>query len=147
MTLDRRNFIKNGCKGCVAAGIGLSWLSMASCSVTKVVKAEPQNSTLSIDIQLFAENKSILLRTMQLEHDILVQKRNTIYTAIYLQCSHRNNPVYANPSGIVCNLHGSQFDLNGNVKVGPATESLKQFSLKEEGNRLLIDISKELNLR
>ncbi len=139
--MNRRNFIQQSCFACIAAGAGISMLSLSSCSSTQVITAVPENNNIKLDLAAFGPDaKAVLLRTKQLEHDILVLKLEKSYRAIYLQCSHQNNPVNYNSGGIVCNTHGSQFDLEGSPKVGPADKRLKRFKIEEANNFLTINI-------
>ena len=43
-------------------------------------------------------------------------------------------------SVFVCPCHGSQFDLNGNVKQGPATSKLGSYNTRVENNSLIITL-------
>ncbi len=140
--MNRRNFIQNSCFACLAAGAGFSMLSLESCSATKVLSVVPDKGTIKIDTAQFeAGSNSLLVRTKTLEHDILILHSEDTYKAIYLQCSHQNNPVNFVSNKIVCNTHGSQFDLKGNVKLGPATKNLKTFDIQKENSILTLTIT------
>ena len=140
--MNRRNFIQQSCFACLATSAGLSILTLESCSTTQVITAVPENGKVLVDLALFAnDKKALIVRTKQLEHDILVLKTENNYHALYLQCTHQNNPVNYNSGGIVCNAHGSQFDLQGVVKVGPADKALKRFTTSNENNSLTITIN------
>ncbi|MCZ7649126.1 MAG: Rieske (2Fe-2S) protein [Planctomycetota bacterium] len=46
-------------------------------------------------------------------------------------CTHRHTPLAVGPDGgIVCPLHGSQFDLAGKPTNGPATRALRGFQVR-----------------
>jgi cytochrome b6-f complex iron-sulfur subunit len=62
------------------------------------------------------------------EYDILlVKKSEELFDAIYMRCSHRENPLTATATGLHCSAHGSSFDLNGQVMKEPATAPLQKF--------------------
>ena len=50
------------------------------------------------------------------------------FIAFSRACTHQGFPVDLQGSGFFCNNHGSQFDNNGNVTVGPATRNLTQLA-------------------
>lgn len=140
--MKRRDFLHQSCFACLAAGAGISLLGLESCASTKVFSAAPENGQLKVDISQFEpESNALIVRTKALEHDILILKTGEKYRAIYLQCSHQNNPVNYTGSKIVCNAHGSQFDLDGLVKVGPADKHLKKIKIEKENTLLTLSIN------
>ena len=50
------------------------------------------------------------------------------FVAFSRACTHEGFPVDLQGTGFFCNNHGSQFDNNGNVTVGPATRNLTQLA-------------------
>ena len=139
--MNRRNFIHQSCIACMAVGAGVSLLS--SCITTKVATGSSEKGLLRIDAAQFtADTKSLLVRDKQLEFDILLVKINeTTYRALYMQCTHENNPLTYNSKGIYCLSHGSEFDMEGTVTLGPAARNLKQFPTQIENNFITIKIS------
>ena len=125
----------------MAVGAGVSLLS--SCSTAKVATGSSEKGVLRIDATQFtADTKSLLVRDKQLEFDILLVKINeTRYRALYMQCTHENNPLTYNSKGIYCLSHGSEFDMEGTVTLGPAASNLKQFPTQIENNFITIKIS------
>jgi Rieske Fe-S protein len=59
---------------------------------------------------------------------VIVRLSADQYTALSMRCTHEGCSVNP-PSGgqITCSCHGSQFELNGAVKRGPATQPLKTY--------------------
>jgi Rieske Fe-S protein len=52
------------------------------------------------------------------------------YVAFNLLCPHQQFPVERNEQGWVCKLHGSEFESNGDLSLGPATTALKRVAIK-----------------
>jgi nitrite reductase/ring-hydroxylating ferredoxin subunit len=126
----------------MAAAAGLSLLSLQSCSSTLVVSSILDNNKIKVALSNFTnEVNSILVRAKELEYDILVIKVEADYRAIYLQCSHENNPLNFASGKIVCNSHGSQFDLDGNPTVGPADKRLKRYAIERDADFLILSIT------
>lgn len=140
--MKRRDFIEKSCLACLVAGTGFSLLSLSSCTSTQIISTSSEKGLLKVDKASFkAESKAVIIRTKELEYDVLLLKSDAGYKAFYLQCSHQNNPVNYNSSGIVCNTHGSRFDLNGTPTVGPADKPLKSFITTIENDSISIKIN------
>ncbi len=128
--MQRRKFLKTSCTVCVGTLAGITAISLLeSCATGKIVKSEISNDTITIALSEFEQGKSyIIVRNSNLTYDILLNKINeTSYKALLMQCTHYDNPVFANSKEIFCPSHGSKFDFNGNVKQEPATTSLKTY--------------------
>ena len=90
----------------------------------------------------FVESNLVIVRDVQVPYDILlVKKSEQEYTAIYMKCTHRENPVTATKSGLFCSEHGSTFDLDGKVTREPALQSLKKFKTELVDNHVSIDLN------
>ena len=79
---------------------------------------------------------------MQVAYDILIVKKgDQDYSAIYMKCSHQENPVTATATGLFCSSHGSRFDLEGNVLKEPALTPLKKFNTQIKEGQLIVDLN------
>jgi Rieske Fe-S protein len=52
------------------------------------------------------------------------------YVALNLLCPHQQYPVERNEQGWVCKSHGSEFESDGDLVIGPATTALKRVPIK-----------------
>ena len=52
----------------------------------------------------------------------------TTFVAWSRLCTHEGTPVDLSGNGFLCPNHGSRFDLNGSVTIGPATQPLGQLA-------------------
>ncbi len=139
--MQRRKFLKTSCTVCVGSLAGIATLSLLeSCATGKIVKKEISNDTLTVSTADFEVNKSfIIVRSSGLSYDVLVNKMDaTHYTAILMQCTHYDNPVFANNKEIFCPSHGSKFDFSGKVKIEPATVNLKSYRTELKENTITI---------
>jgi Rieske Fe-S protein len=142
-SITRKNFIAQSCKGFCALVAGSAVMSMfESCSAFQVYKTNADKSDagrVSMPLTEFATEKIKLLRVGNLDFDILViQKSASEYTALAMKCTHQDWLLSANPMGLTCSSHGSQFDFDGRVTAGPATDPLRKFKTWIENNRLYI---------
>ena len=67
----------------------------------------------------------------------VIQDGRNVY-ALNLTCTHLGCTVNTTPKGFACPCHGSVFTPRGDVVKGPADRSLKQLSVEEQGNDILI---------
>lgn len=142
--MERRTFIKKGCVFCVGAMAGISLLTLAeSCATGKIVKKEALDNKITVPATDFVPGESfIIVRAPSLSYDILLhRKQDDSYNALFMQCTHYDNPVYANKKEIFCPSHGSKFDFNGNVTKEPASRNLKQFRTEKNNQDIIIYIS------
>ncbi|MES2134281.1 MAG: Rieske 2Fe-2S domain-containing protein [Bacteroidota bacterium] len=137
----RRDFIKTTCVTCAGVLGGGALLSMLnSCAPLPVIKTSSKDKTLLIPESSFADKQNLLIiKNSNFDFDILlVKKKDNTYNALYMQCSHENQPLSATKSGLFCSSHGSAFNLEGEVTVQPATKPLKKFKTQIENNNIII---------
>ncbi len=139
----RREFLRDTCTACLGtAFLGFTFSQLTSCSSLPVFKTNLSGKTVSVPFTSFAESKLVVVRDMQVAYDILVVKKSdSDYNAIYMKCSHQENPVTATETGLFCSAHGSRFDLDGSVLKEPALQPLKKFRTEVGAESLLIDLS------
>lgn len=123
--VNRRTFIKSSCVVC-ATGL-LSQLT--SCApALPTFKTKISGQTITVPLTYFETSNVAIVRDNLAEYDILlVKKSEELFEAIYMKCSHRENPLTATTTGLYCSAHGSVFDLDGQVKKEPATNPLEKF--------------------
>lgn len=140
--MDRREFIKKGCAVCGAvAGMGLV---MQSCTGSlPVVQSAVKNNQLTVPMNEFDMQMTNMIRVENngLGNDILLIKDETGYTALLMRCTHEGFGLTATSSKLICNAHGSQFDLQGNVLKSPALRPLKEFKVTQKNETLIIHLN------
>jgi nitrite reductase/ring-hydroxylating ferredoxin subunit len=95
-----------------------------------------------VPVSFFETSNLAIVRDNQAEFDILlVKKSEDLFEAIYMKCSHRENPLTATETGLYCSAHGSIFDLDGNVKKEPATAPLQKFPVDFDRTQGLVSIN------
>ena len=137
----RRKFLKAGCIHC-AAMLGAGMLLESCSSSIHLYKAPSASPRLMVPVQEFMPDKNmIIVRTKDLENDILLVKKGEHYNALYLQCTHEGVGLSAMATKIVCTAHGSVFDLDGNVVKEPALKPLRKFETTLIENNVLINLT------
>lgn len=141
MASSRRSFVKQCSLCALAAAIGGGSMLISSCASLPIVKSTVANGKILIDKTLLTDPAHHIVRVSHLDYDLLLSKRpQGGYRCVYLQCSHQDYPVKFNGSKLVCNQHGSSFDLEGKVLTGPASNSLRQFPVYETEMQVEIKI-------
>lgn len=149
--MDRRDFLKNGCKACLLMSAGLfvgsTFLeSCASMGSMALVKTKPVAGKIFLSLSEFALQKTKLVRVSGYEYDIAVREMSTgNYLAMLMKCTHAGQPLTKTGEGFYCTLHGSRFSPTGIVENGPASHPLAHLPVAIEGQQLvitLIDASK-----
>lgn len=139
----RKDFIKKSCLACMgiaASGVLLEGLS--SCASFPVMKLNTVENVVQIKLEEFQVNKMMIVRPSQLDYDIFVNKiSDNLYLVLVMKCSHQDWNLATNPKGFNCSLHGSMFDLKGNVANGPATEPLLRLKNFVENGFLKIHLA------
>ncbi len=140
--MDRRLFVKQSCTMCVAIGAGLVIGSISSCATLPVYKTAIADNKLSIPETLFANSDFQIIQPKDFFYNIGLRKeQGGSYTALLLKCTHHDNQLIAMGNGFKCNLHGSVFDNEGQVTVGPARAALHKYHTEVLAGQIIIHIS------
>lgn len=138
--LERRDFLKTGCRICLLGAATLTFGDLLSACGTpaKVFSTTMNNNQVNVPLSRFATDDTQIISVQHFEYEIAVRKKNDQYEALLMQCTHQNNQVVRTGSGFYCSLHGSQFDQDGNVKKGPAERPLPRLRTEIVQDHLVI---------
>jgi cytochrome b6-f complex iron-sulfur subunit len=139
---NRRDFIKQACVSCAAvAGLGFL-LAEESCKTADVASITVKNKIVTVPLSQFGDKKTLIIKNPALDFDLaLVKKSEQEYVAMKMICPHKYNPVVTTEKGFMCPSHGSEFDTDGNVTRGPASNPMKRFPAKLEGKKVVINLA------
>ncbi len=136
--MERREFLHKGCSSFLGLA-GASWLLSSCGTAMPVFKTSARGQELLIPGDKFpAGQEQLLVSTPALSNQILLVRRNNQVKALYMECTHEYSGLTATKTKIVCALHGSVFDFDGNVVKEPALLPLKQFPVRTSDNNSLI---------
>ncbi len=145
--MDRKEFVKTCGLACLGGG-AIAFL-LQSCSTPAMVSGSLTGENMMVPLSAFEElkkneiqyRKYILVHHPQLRFPICVFRLDeNNYTALLLQCTHQGNELSVNGDRLHCSSHGSEFDQQGMVKKGPATEPLRTFDVTIENQLLAISL-------
>ena len=137
--MHRRSFIKKSCITCM--GFAGATMLLESCgSSLPLYKTAQQNNLLTVPIEKFS-GTLMTIRSASLENDILLVKKQDVYKALYLKCTHEGIGLTATSKQIVCAAHGSLFDFDGKVLKEPALRPLKEFQTEISNGNIIIHLT------
>lgn len=137
----RRGFIKSGCAACVLAASGMSFLESCSTPLPMVKATGSNANVVEVAANSFTAGNMLVVRTKQLEYDILLVKNGASYKALYLRCTHEGVGLTPAANKIFCSAHGSVFDLDGKVVKEPALRPLTTYQTEVINNQIIIHLS------
>jgi nitrite reductase/ring-hydroxylating ferredoxin subunit len=142
MQIERRKFISSACKACIFAGAGFLISDLAACSTpAKIIRLPISQDSVRFPLTAFATESIQLIRPEGWYYDIAVRKTGPDqFEALLLECTHQQNQLITISNGYECNLHGSQFNLNGQVVKGPAERALKKFSTSLDQEQVVVQL-------
>jgi len=139
--MQRREFIRNTCSYCLAAGAGVITMSLSSCATTPVLDATVVDKTISVPLSAFAASDYQIVRPTNLLFDIALEKKaDGQFRALVLQCTHASTQLTPAGDGFTCPAHGSTFDKDGQVTRGPAQLPLRQLPTEKTDEAILIHL-------
>jgi nitrite reductase/ring-hydroxylating ferredoxin subunit len=146
MSMKRRDFIRKGCAACLGMAAGLSFLE--SCAPVKHINGDLVSDGLEIPLSIFTTGKNasayVVVRNEALQYPVCVYRLpEGSYSALYMQCTHQGAELQVAGDRLTCPAHGSEFDVQGIVKQGPANTALRRFPVKVDGDHLFIDLRKQ----
>lgn len=137
--MDRRDFVKQSCLACLAVGAGMAVTSLSSCGTLPVYKATADNNKVPVPVSLFAQSDFQIIQPKGMYYNIGLRKeKDGTYTALLLRCTHADNQLTPTGNGFKCNLHGSEFNREGQVTQGPAEHSLKKYTTEIISGQIII---------
>lgn len=137
---SRRDFLKQSCSACaMVVGFGFL-LSQESCSpAASVMSVASSNGEFSVPLSAFGEQNTLRVREGSMRNDVLlVRKPGDQVNAFLMKCTHKGGNIRQEQNLLICNLHGSNFNLEGAVVKSPAKQALHQFPTRVENGNILV---------
>lgn len=141
--MERKDFIKKFAIGGSILFVVPTFLESCSNGNDEIIN-DPGNGNKNEIVVDLTQSANSNLKTVggfvYVNNLIIIRTSDSQYTALSKICTHQGCTVTYNSSNnnVPCPCHGSLYNINGTVVNGPAPESLKQYSVKVEGNLLKI---------
>ncbi|MBL7718947.1 MAG: Rieske (2Fe-2S) protein [Flavipsychrobacter sp.] len=145
--MNRRKFIKTGCIACTS--IGFLSTMIQSCTTVKYSTGTLNDNGILIDVKDYETKHGVrnyvIVRHDDLQFPICVYKIDEHkYSALLMRCTHQGAELQVAGDQLTCPAHGSEFDKWGKVTQSPAAENLRSFPVSITGDKLFIDLRKQV---
>lgn len=134
---SRRDFVRDAARGVVAGAVtGMARPFLGPCARTAAARTSTAGGATAlppttVDVHTLTRDGQALVAPFKGPDGapiLIVRQSAHDYLALSLQCTHEGCPVNAPVHGVMtCPCHGSQFDLAGNVRHGPAQYPLGRY--------------------
>jgi len=141
--MDRRDFVKKSCTVCLAIGAGMSLGMLAGCGAAlPVYNASINANKVAVPVSAFDKGDFQIIHAEKFFYNIGLRKETDgTYTALLLRCTHADNQLTPTGNGFKCNLHGSEFNKEGQVTTGPADQPLKRYPTEVANGQIIIHLA------
>lgn len=125
--LSRRALLSGTCAILVLGGMGN--LPIASATVKKLGKGRVSVKLKDLP-ELTEIGGSVAIGNVKGKPVAITRTGVSSYVAFYLSCPHQGVKVTKEGTGWKCNAHGSEFESDGDLVLGPATTRLPRLPIK-----------------
>lgn len=148
--LSRRNFLIGAACLCTAAATGCA-------AQQQFLRADIQDSRALIPVERLSKEHATIVyidalaaslaidhirpdngTSLDIEHHTDID--DAIWRALLLVCTHRGCNVAPDRRGYECPCHGSRFDDDGDVTVGPAADPLTELPCIQDGEHVIVTL-------
>jgi nitrite reductase/ring-hydroxylating ferredoxin subunit len=137
--MDSRTFLRSACQACAALAVVPAVATLESCSASKSLAVT--DGVVSIPLSELNKSGTTMVKAQGLGAKLMVVRRDDgTYTALLLNCPHKNGPVKEKAGVLTCDWHGSTFDQNGKVTKGPSKQDLKSYPATVDGDQLRVNV-------
>lgn len=133
--ISRRSFIAGVCAVIV---LGRSELPAAANTAVKKLPGGRLSVNLKAVPALSKVGGAAKIGTIKGVPVAIARTGTSKYIAFNLLCPHQGVTVTQNEKGWICNAHGSEFEVDGDLVLGPATSGLVRVPMKISKNVAII---------
>jgi cytochrome b6-f complex iron-sulfur subunit len=137
--MKRRDFINWVGLGWIATSLPIAIAACSSQSTAPKASASGDWQTVGTSAELDKAGQ-LLAKNSPVGPVLVVGTSKTAMTAVDPTCTHKGCTVtwQAQTKKFACPCHHSEFGIDGKVQKGPATEPLKTYAAKIEGNSVVV---------
>ncbi|MCG9911309.1 MAG: Rieske 2Fe-2S domain-containing protein [Flavobacteriales bacterium] len=147
--MERRDFLAKACLMCGAGMVAVAAVSsLKSCKTAESAgeasaeALQVLNGKINIPVAEMASSRLKSFKIKGLSNNLLIVKNGeSDYKSYLMKCTHAGAKLYADGETIICNLHGSNFNLEGKATKGPAKDPLISYPVSVNGDKLVISVS------
>jgi Rieske Fe-S protein len=139
--MDRKTFLyRASCAACLAGmgGIG-TWLSSCGTGIKPFMEIDKKVRNVEIPFTAW-DNNPVVVIARKGANNIAVTRKNNVYKAVALRCTHQGAGLKVKGEEFTCPLHGSKFSWEGKVLTGPAKEPLTTYDFQTGEGKIILQI-------
>jgi cytochrome b6-f complex iron-sulfur subunit len=128
----------------ISAGIlcGGGSLLLSSCSGMTYAPFTTTENAFVVKKLDFGEQPFVLIKSRRFPAPIYIARLDAEnYSAVLLQCTHKQCEISAGTDLLICPCHGSEFSVTGEVVSPPAEKNLYQFKARADAENVYIEAS------
>lgn len=138
--MNRRDFLLNTCKACAAMALVPAAAALEGCAASGKALAV-KDGLIEVPMDALGSSGTAIVKAEGIGNKLmLVRRADGSYIALELNCPHKNGPLKQQGGNLVCQWHGSTFDLDGNLLKGPSKTGLKTHPVEAVGNVLRVKV-------
>ncbi|MBK7944577.1 MAG: Rieske (2Fe-2S) protein [Flavobacteriales bacterium] len=128
--MNRRDFLHHACQACAALAVIPIAASLEGCATSAKAFAV-KDGVLELTTDELDKSGRTVVKADGLANKLIIVKRaDGNYTALELNCPHKNGPLKEKGGMLECEWHGSTFDFDGQVTKGPSKSGLKSYPVE-----------------
>lgn len=137
--MERKEFIRLVSAGIICGGI---IPVLEGCITYRYAEFTSEGDKLVVEKKVFQEDRFVLLRNPRDRSPIYLRKdSDEHYTALLLECTHKQCTVNPAKETLSCPCHGSRYDTEGRVLEGPARKRLLRYEVSSDDTNIYIQLS------
>lgn len=137
--MDRKEFIRLASSGIICGGM---IPVLGGCITYRYAEFAIEGDRLVVEKKVFQDDRFVLLRNPKGSSPIYLRRdSDEHYTALLLECTHKQCTVNPDKETLSCPCHGSRYDAEGKVLEGPARKSLMRYEVSSDDTNIYIQLS------
>lgn len=134
--MDRKEFMKTATAAALLGSLG----GLTACASHRVVTGQRDGNRLQISRETFGDEPFLLVDHPSNSAPIFLlhDAEEDAFSAVLLECTHRQCTVDPGTESLDCPCHGSRYDTQGKVLEGPADRDLNRYTVDSDEENIYI---------
>jgi cytochrome b6-f complex iron-sulfur subunit len=134
--MNRKEFIQ-----WCACACAFPALALTGCKTAEQIPAAYSEGKLSLPLAGYGNRKFAVIKNAKLPAPLyLTRNSEGSFSAVLLQCTHKNCELRPSPTVLTCPCHGSEFSTDGKVLSPPAVKPLTSFPVTADTEKIIIQL-------
>lgn len=140
--MDRRDFVRRLTAAGPAALACAGVLPLGACAGVPYLVGEPGEGSVRVPLASVPEGSGAFVRLPGEDRPVYLHRgEGDEWIALLARCTHRGCQPEPVADRLVCPCHGSEFDLEGRVLLGPAERPLVRYPVEVRGAHAVLRLT------